>query len=302
MGRRWLVATLGPLAFALLLLLTVAPWTSAATTTWTAPYSHIISSSAHSVSLSGCGSARGPLPKWSPQYGLVTGLAFSKVKSCTIQYGAIGSSSSASASGSLGLSFPVRVGSAGTHSFATSVTVDLSTQRANSVGGCPAPNVPYPQPSNAWNYAECVSGSSVAFSLAAGLVDLDNYFWGGNGSGFTDTSSVGWMNYTYCDNWIGQGPSCANNTAGWITGGLSGVNAPGYASFTWTGSTTVVLWTNGTGMVRSHHYALEITVALGDSAAVTTYNLLGPWHASAKATIDMASLGDLLRLNSVTIT
>jgi hypothetical protein len=300
--RRRLVATVAPLACSLLLLLTAAPSATAATVTWVAPFSGAVSSNGHSVSLSGCGSARAPLPKWTALTGVVTELAASTVKNCPSQYGGIGSSSSASAGGSLGLSFPLRVGSAGNHTFATNVTVTLTTHRANTVGGCPAPNVPYPQPQNSWNYAECVSASNLAFSLSAAVVDLDNYFWGSNGSGFTATSAVGWMNYTYCDNWIGQGPTCANTTGGWITGGLSGVNAPGYSSFSWTGSTTVVLWTNGTGMVRSHHYALVITVALDDSAGVTSYNLLGPWHATAKAAIDMANLGNLFRLNSVRIT
>lgn len=292
---------MGPLACFLLLLLTAAPAASAAPVIWIAPYAGAVSSSGHGVSQSGCGSARAPAPTWSAQYGVVTVLAASIVKNCTSPYGATGSSGSASAGGSIGLWFPLRVGSAGNHTFATKVTVTLTTHRANTVGACPAPNVSYPQPSNSWNYAECVSGTNLAFVLSAGVTDLNDRFWGSNGSGFTATSTIGWMNYTYCDNWIGQGPSCANTTSGWILGGLSGMNAPGYSSFTWTGSTTVVLWTNGTGMVRSHHYALMITVALDDSASVPSVNLLGPWHATAKATINMANLGNLLRLNSITI-
>jgi hypothetical protein len=251
-------------------------------------------------SVSGCASAKSTAVKWSPLTGMLNWADAAAAKTCKGGIGSVGTGSSAYMSGGTTLGIPFTVSSNGAHSITESWTVTMASALAKTMGGCPKANVGYPQPYLSSAYAYCESGNEVSWYMSAYVQDLNNGSWYNYNYSYADAYNYSyWENYTSCSNY--GTPSCYNFTggSGYLYG--YGYNEVGTVGFTFNGANIITMWTNGTNMIKGHHYLLVITVSDDKSAYAYDYNTLGFWAASASASINLSTLGNGARLNSVTI-
>jgi len=263
------------------------------------PYKHSASSANYYSSVSGCASAKTTKALWNAKTGTVTFADSTSARTCKGGVAGVGSSGSAYTTTGIEVAIPFTVSSSGAHSISSSLTVTIASIAALTTGGCPKPNVAYPQAMNSYAYAECYAANELSFYASAQVVDLNNGSWYGNYSYASAYNYSYWENYTYCYNY--GSPACSN-----FTGGASYMYGYGYnymagAPWTFNGANSLTLWTNGTSMVRGHHYVLLLSVSDDKEAYAYQINELGFWAASASASINMATLGNGARLNSITI-
>jgi len=292
----------GVLAAAAVALLMVAPAVggpvAAATKYLTAPYKGTTSNSYTNVTYTSCATSHAGSPKWLPSNGTANLLGSVKTKTCTSANGG----GYGTVTQYLTINVPFRVGFNGTHLVRSNWTLTLGSTSAFTQGGCPAKIVNYNPPQYTSSSAGCSSGAHRTFQMYAQVVDLSgSSAFRSNGSSVYAWNDSSWSNYTSCYTYYST-PSCYNNTGGYSNGASYGYNAPGFASFTWNGKTTLRMWTNASYMVKTDRFVLEMSIYLTTSADSVGYNLVKFWPASATSVLDLASGGNGAKLDSLTIT
>ncbi|MCI4330492.1 MAG: hypothetical protein L3K19_01415 [Thermoplasmata archaeon] len=289
-------------ATAVTLLMVLAPAGAGAhpNLTMTAPYKHTAWSPQYYSSVNGCAAAATTKSLWNPTTGTVTFSDAAAAKVCKAIVGQVGSYSSAYTETGGQLAIPFTVSSNGAHSITSSWTVNIASALAKTTGGCPKPNVAPTQPYLSSAYAYCESGNEVSFYMSGYVSDLNNGSWYNYNGSYADAYNYSfWENYTSCSNY--GTPSCYNSTTGYGYLYSYGYNEVGLAAWTFNGATTFTMWNNGTNMVKGHHYVLYVSLSDDKEAYADAYNLLGHWAGSASASINMATLGNGAKLNSVAI-
>lgn len=253
-------------------------------------------------SLQGCYKDSGPGWVWSPLTGALNGSEKASAKVCPKSVGFVGAASGAYTYNYLYVAIPLRGVLTGNHSIGSAWTVQAARSQVYTPGGCPSKiNINYNPPFGTDTYGYCISYSAVILDQEAWVTDLQNGSWYSNFSEVQSYNETGWQNYTECYNY--SGATCYNNT------GLSpnnvgqyGYNAPGFAtSFAWGSKSSYTMWTNTTNMVGTHRYVLIVAMFFEVFAEAGAYNVLGHWSGSAAASLNMATLGNGAKLNSVTI-
>jgi hypothetical protein len=169
------------------------------------------------------------------------------------------------------------------------------------VGGCPPANVKFPPALYSSESGYCSDGVSLYFSGFGSLVDLSNSSWSGGGfAGFGAGNYTDWQNNTYCYNY--GTPSCSNSTNTYNNTYTYGYGVTGFSAFTWSGTTTFTVWTNGTNMPRADRWAVVLSLHCDVSSSASAYNLLAHWSATASSSMNLGTLGNGEKLSSVTIT
>ena len=251
-------------------------------------------------SVSGCAKAKAGTPNWNAATGGLSGMAAASATSCGKSVGGVGGSGSGSASSGISVAIPFKVSTNGNHAISTSISLSLASTNSSTWGPCPPALGTYPPALNAYYYGYCEVGSSFSMYTSISVVDLTNTSWYANYS-YADAYTSGyWENYTYCYNY--GTPTCSNFTGGSGYSSAYAYNAPAFASsFLWNGASSWSMWTNGTNMVKTHHYAIILTESVYAGAYAYAYNINAHWNAAASAMINMATLGNGARVNSVTI-
>lgn len=265
-----------------------------------APYKGTVASSSSNPSFNGCAYEKTSVAKWAASTGSVfaSGLAFSKTCKSLAGVGGGGGSSTGT---SINVAIPFRVSSPGNHTISTTWTVSIGSTLASTSSGCPSKNVNYHPKANQYSSGVCMSGGSISLVVNAYLVDLNNSSW----SSFNRTSLYAynysaWQNYTFCYNY-GTGPGCYNNTAFYNNSFVNAQNVAGLTSFSWNGVSTFTLYSNATGMLAKHRYAIVVGVGVGTFSFAEAINLLAPWAANATGALNLATLGHSAKLNSMII-
>ena len=163
------------------------------------------------------------------------------------------------ASDGIGVAIPMKVASNGNHTIATSFTVKLASSSSHVAPPCPKFAVTYPPALNSYEYAYCEAGADIGFSVSISVVDLGNSSWYSNytyAEGYNDSY---FENYTDCYNY--GTPACYNYTANYSSAGSYSYNTAGFSAFTMNGATTFTLYSNGTKMIKTHHYVVVISVS-----------------------------------------
>ncbi|MCI4330464.1 MAG: hypothetical protein L3K19_01265 [Thermoplasmata archaeon] len=266
----------------------------------TPAYKHTVSQPSSSSSTSGCGKSKVNVPKWSPTTGGLSAVDSASASACGKSLSYVGGSSSASAQSGLLIAIPFTVSKNGNHSISSSWTLNLATLDSFTTGGCPAKSVNFNPSLNSYSYGYCQDGAYLDFSMYLYLQDLNNNTWySTNGSSLYAYNDSYWQNYTDCYNY--GTPTCSNTTGSSGYAFQYGYNAVGFNAFTWNGATPFTSWTNGSYMVKSHHYVLVISLYLYTYAFADQLNLLHPWAGTSVATVNMATLGNGATLQSITI-
>ena len=247
-----------------------------------------------------CATSKAAMPHWNAATGALSGASAASAKTCTKSLAGIGTSSYGYASDGIGVAIPMKVASNGNHTIATSFTVKLASSSSHVAPPCPKFAVTYPPALNSYEYAYCEAGADIGFSVSISVVDLGNSSWYSNytyAEGYNDSY---FENYTDCYNY--GTPACYNYTANYSSAGSYSYNTAGFSAFTMNGATTFTLYSNGTKMIKTHHYVVVISVSNYVDTFAESYHLLGKWSAHATGMINMATLGNGARVNSVTIT
>lgn len=263
-------------------------------------YRGTLSSPTTQTGASACARAfQGP-PKWFPALGTINESDSSSAKACAKTAGYVGAYSSAYSSASIYVVIPIKVPANGNHSIETNWTLTLSTVQSWTVGGCPKANLSFPVPSSSSESAYCTNQELVDIYLTAYLVDLSNASYTGGGYAYAaDYNNSGWQNQSYCYNY--GTPGCSNSTGPFNYSNNYGYNDPGWSAFRWNGVTKFGLWTNGTNMLRSDRWVVELNLYKDTQAQAGAYNVLGPWPGVAKALINMGTLGNSAKIDSITV-
>lgn len=290
---------------ALVLLLLVAPSLGSAvmpTTTLSAPYAHSQSSPTRQTQVSGCAKSTIRVPAWNPTSGGLGEYAGSSAKTCGRAVGVTGYGIASTQSG-LVVGLPFRVSTAGTHVITTSLTVRLATTNTFTIGGCPKPSFSYPPAPGTGESSVCEAAAYVSWSLSAYVIDANNQSWGAASAYAYAQNDSYYQNFTYCDYY---GAIHCYNSSGtfWNTSGSGqfSTNVGGFQFFTWNGPTTLPIVLNESGMRVKDHYLLVVSIGLSTTTIVDSYALASAWAGTAKAIIDMGTLGNGATINSVTIT
>ncbi|HZY71430.1 MAG TPA: hypothetical protein VFF67_10705 [Thermoplasmata archaeon] len=268
--------------------------------TYLAPYKGTVSSPGVSTGAQACAKAVQTIPKWSPQLGIMNESDSASAKVCAKSLGGVGYFSSAYSSGQLALAIPIRIPTNGSHTIEINWTLTLATIQSWTVGGCPRANFSFPVPSSSSEDAYCTNQELVDVYITAYLVDLTNSSY--NGATYacaSDYNSSGWQNSSYCYNY--GTPGCSNTTGPFNYSNNYGYNNPGWSAFTWNGMTKFSLWTNGTKMVRTDRWIVELNFYKDSQAAAGAYHVLGAWPGAARALINMGTLGNSAKIDSITV-
>jgi len=290
------------LAAAVTLLMVLSPASAGAVhalKVYAPAYKHTVSQPSVYSSQSGCGKAKSTAPAWHPLTGMITLADMSSAKSCGKSLGYVGGSSSASVGGGVEIALPFSVTSNGNHSVASSWTVNIASSWSSSHTAVCSKNVNYAPALYQYSYAYCEAGTYTSFDASSQLQDLSNNSWYSYNYSYADSynDSV-WENYTDCYNY--GTPTCYNSS-GYNYQATYGYNEAGISAWTWNGATSFTLWSNGTSMVKGHHYILIMSVYASVDSFAAQANLLAPWSGSAASTINLATLGNGVAINSVTI-
>ena len=267
--------------------------------TLSAPYKGSLGSGNQYTSVQGCASGKVTSPpKWSGTSGTISMSEMAKSATCAKVVGSVGSYSSAYADSGMAVVIPFKVSSNGAHSVSTTLNVNLASAFSSAWANCPTSKVSYPPPTNSYGYSYCEVGTDYSVYTSISVQDLNNNSWYGNYSYMDSYNDSYWENYTYCYNY--GTPSCSNHTG-----------SGGYAyTFSWNeqgafavnGASTLTFWTNGTNMVRTHHYVVYISISTNIGDYADQYNLAGHWLASASASMNLATLGNGAKVGSVVVT
>jgi hypothetical protein len=290
-----------PVAVAIVILVAPVSVGTHAGLTLKAPYKGVTSASSGVLSYLGCGHPKSVPIAWSPTSGVITGAASGTAKTCGKSTGTVGAHDAGWAHLVIDLALPFRVTTSGSHSIGAGWTVSLATSINFTSGGCPAKNLNTHPPLYSSNQAYCLTEGFAEFVAFASVADLSNQSWSSyNGSYAIGYTAPYWQNFTVCYNF--GTPTCTN-TVGPGKGGYNyGGNDPGFSKFTFSGTTTFTLWCNATNMVKTDRFALVLSVEIAAGADALEYNLAGPWPASSAGALNMATLGNGAKLNSVVIT
>lgn len=288
---------------ATLLLLLLAPWSAGSivrpdSATITAPYRGTSATQQSTVSIFGCASAKFTGPKWVPTAGKVLASVVGSARTCTSQAkfgGGLGA-----ALGTSTITLPFNVLTNGSHSIAWRWTVRLASASSYSQGTCPVKKLNASPPLNHGSASYCHTLSELDFVLRTMVVDLNHGGWSGtNLSSLQVQNQSFWGNYSECYNY--GHPICVNFTNAGVWGGASLLNGAESGPWTWNGVDSVTLWTNATSMAKADRFALVVSVWVLGTANANAVNLKAPWVGSAYASINIATLGDQLKLDSITI-
>ena len=143
------------------------------------------------------------------------------------------------------------------------------------------------------------SGSDVSVYFDAYVVDGMNSSWYSNSSYANAYNDSYTENYTDCYNY--GTPTCYNFTGSNNVSSSYSYNAPGFSAFTWSAATSWSMWTNGTNMIKTHHYYLIISVSTSADSFAEFYHTLGSFSGSGSGMVNMATLGNGAKVHSVTI-
>jgi hypothetical protein len=265
-----------------------------------APYARSTSSPSSSTNVGGCAGTSTTTGTWNAHTGIARLADSAKAASCKGVSGGLGSFSYGYVTNSITIVIPFTVLTNGAHSISQSWTVTLASARGYTSGGCPAKLVNTNPPSGTTSVGYCEDGAEWSFNSNAYLVDLTNGSWASyNASSVAAYDLNGWQNYTLCTN--PASPPCTTTVGPIPFTANFQVNAAGFSGWVWNGATSFTMWSNGTNMVRGHHYVLVVTVSDDKLAFVYQYNLAKTWIASAFSSINMATGANGAKLNSVTI-
>jgi hypothetical protein len=262
-------------------------------------YKHTVSQTNMYSSLSGCAKSKVLTPKWVATTGHMTTSEAASASTCGKSLGYVGGSSYANSQGGVEVAFPFTVATNGNHSVASSWTVNVASSWSYSYTTSCLKNVNYNPGLYQYSYAYCEAGVYTTFEAYSQLQDLSNSSWYHYNYSYAEAynNSV-FENYTYCYNY--GSPYCYNYTGG-TYGSTYGYNEAGISAWTWNGGTSFTLWSNGTAMVKGHHYILILNIYVYSDVFAEKANLLGPWSGSAASSINLATLGNGATVNSVTI-
>jgi hypothetical protein len=266
-----------------------------------APYKGSLASPGYSLSVNGCASAKvTALPQWNASTGDLRTSDAARAKACQKAFGSAAADSFGQAGSAVDLGVPFRVASNGSHSISSSWTFTTAATRTATIGGCPPKRVNFHPGLYSSTTGQCSDGTTLYLYISSRVVDLNNASWYQyNGSGVQMYNESGWLNYTDCYNY--GTPTCYNTTGPFSYAFSSFLNTQGFSASAWSGSVGATFWTNGTSMRAGHHYALLVTVSFFVEAFAIAYGLTTPWVASASASLNMATLGNAARLNSISI-
>lgn len=299
-GRALALGTAG-LATAVTLIMVLAPASASIVNravVLTPTYKGTVTQPSTYLSVGGCGKAKASPAKWNAKTGLITAADTASAATCGKSLGYVGGSSYGDGQSGIEIAIPFHAAHNGNNSIGSSWTVNIASSSSYTAGTCPAKNVNYHPSLYQYSYAYCEAGVANEFEAYASVQDLQNSSWYANSSyGYTYNDTY-FENYTECYNY--GTPTCANYT-GSSYHYAYGYNDPGFSSFTMNGATSFALWTNGTHMVKTHHYILIVEIYIYADAYAEQANLLGPWSGSAVSSVNLATLGNGATLNSVTI-
>lgn len=289
-------------ALSVAMLMVLAPATGAASAhpavVLIAPYKGTISSPNIYTDLQGCGTLKSVPAKWAPSTGGVTTSVSAAAHTCGKSFGSVGANSYASASPGLSVAVPFKVGSNGNHSVAVSFSLSVATTSAYAAPFCKL-GVNYAPAKGQYSYGYCEAGADVYIQVSAQLADLNNGSYYAYNYSYAESYNDSYTeNYSDCYNYAGT-PTCYNSNGSHTYAGAYSYNAAGAMSA--SGSSTFTLWTNGTMMVKGHHYAVVLSLYIGCSVFAEKYNVIGPWAGSASGSVNMGTLGNGMVLKSVTI-
>jgi len=264
-------------------------------------YKNTVSQPNSYMDTSGCAKIKTGNPTWAPATGVITGSAGASAKTCAKSLGYVGGNSYASGSPTMEVAFPLKVASNGNHAIGTSITVKIaaSSSFTYSSTNCKF-NVHYPPATGSYYYAYCESGADISLYVSASVMDLNNASWHSNYSYADAYNDSYFENYTDCYNYAGT-PTCYNFTGTNSYANAYSYNAAGFSTFAWNGVTSVSMWTNGTNMIKSHHYVLVLSVGVSASAFAEKANIIGAWSGSGVALVNMATLGNGAKVTSIVI-
>ncbi|MCI4330999.1 MAG: hypothetical protein L3K19_04040 [Thermoplasmata archaeon] len=264
------------------------------------PYRVVVTGAVPVHAAVGCaGSTGGPM-RWDRTLGTVSAIDFAKAAVCVKSFVGGSSTNFAHWSNSLQLSFPLVVHSNGNHSIALQWTVSLSSMSHIATGNCPPANINYRIGVGNSSSGSCESGADLGFYLWATVEDPN-----GSGGFVGNISDAGndnfsyWVNDTSCSN--AGTLACSNSTYGYQYLLCYGTNEVGSISSGLSGSHTITMWTNGSGMLKSHQFKLVVGFTVYAGAYSTMTNLLRMWKAAATAAVDMRTFGNGATLNSITV-
>jgi hypothetical protein len=179
------------------------------------------------------------------------------------------------------------------------MTLTVATTSTFTTSGCPAKKVNYHPSMGSSSYGYCSSGGFVDLYVSASVQDLSNGSWYGNYSYGFVLSSFGWENYTDCYNY--GTPTCYNHTGPFSYNYSYSFGVSGLTPANFSGATTFTMWTNGTNMVRGHHYVLDFQVGTTFLADAGATNLATAWAGSSVGSLNWGTLGNGAKLDSITI-
>jgi len=265
----------------------------------TPAYKGTVSQPSTYLSVSGCAKAKLTPAHWNAKTGLVTLADSGSAVTCAKSLGYVGGSSSAFTESYIEVAIPVHAAHNGNNTVASAWSVNLASSSTFSAAACPAKNVNYHPALYQYSSAYCEAGADLEFEVSSSVQDLSNTSWYSNSSyvyGYNDSYNE---NYTDCYNY--GTPTCYNYSYANSYHGSYGYNTAGVSSFTMNGASSLVLYNNGTHMVRGHHYVLTFEAFVYTDLFAEKANLLGPWTGSASAVINLATLGNGATLSSVSI-
>lgn len=301
-GRLLTVGATG-FALAVAVLMALAPASAGAvahpSVVLKAPYKGTLASASIFTDLGGCAALKVVPAKWAATTGMLTSSVSASSHTCPKSIGTIGANSYADGGPGIGVAIPFKVGTNGNHSIGSSFTITLASSSAFAAPFCKLA-VNYAPAHYQYSYGYCEAGTYISFSINAQLVDLNNATYSAYNSSYGDTYNDSYTeNYSYCYNY--SAPACYNNNGTHGYAGAYAYNAPGFSPFAMSGSTTFTMWTNGSMMVKTHHYAVTFSLYLSCDSFAEKYNVIGAWTGSSACSINMGTLGNGAKLNSVTI-
>jgi len=290
------------LAAAVTLLMVMAPASAGIAShasVLTPAYKGTVSQPSSYISQGGCAKVKNTPMKWNAKTGLITGAQSAASVTCAKSLGYVGAYSSAYTDSYIEVAIPVHAAHNGNNTIATSWSLNAASAAALTAAACPAKNVNYHPALYAYSSAYCEDGLYMSFEVEAQVTDLSNSSWYSNYSYAESYNDSYFENYTDCYNY--GTPTCYNYSASASFANTYGYNAAGVSTFTTNGASSLVLWSNGTNMVRAHHYVVIVEVFMYIDSYAEKANLLGPWTGSSSGTLNLATLGNGATLNSISI-
>jgi hypothetical protein len=302
-GRLLAFGTTG-FATAVALLMVLSPVSAGAVhpaTVLKAPYKGTTSSPAWYAGVSGCGTTKGTAGKWTPLTGGAAGSGSATAKTCGKSLGYVGGYNSGYWESALSVAIPFKVLTTSNHTLATSITVTAARSMAVTHGLCPTKIIHYPPALYSYESAGCQVGGSVYMEAYAQVMDLSNSSWYHYNFSYSFVeNNSGWENFSSCYNY--GTPTCSNVSGNFSYHYSYGYNSPGAMTCSLSGTCSFTLWSNSTApMPKTDRWALELSFYVEVSAYADQSNVAGPFVGTSSASMNMATLGNGMKVNSVTI-